>query len=92
MRIGLFLYLAVMSAMVLQADEALYTSTNAVARIDTSGSPYAVVSADKGATVTYRKGESVSVILPDGSISKIVEEQAGSGVAAWMPEAGGVYY
>ena len=91
MRTGLFLYLAVMSAMVLQADEALYTSTNAVARIDTSGSPYAVVSADKGATVTYRKGESVSVILPDGSISKLVEEQAGSGVVAWMPEAGGVY-
>ena len=91
MRTGLFLYLAVMSATVSQADDALYTSTNAVARIDTSGSPYAVVSADEGATVTYRRGESVSVIMPDGSISRLVDEQAASGVAAWMPEAGGVY-
>ena len=91
MRTGLFLYLAVMSATVSQADDALYTSTNAVARIDTSGSPYAVVSADEGATVTYRRGESVSVIMPDGSISRLVDEQAASGVAAWLPEAGGVY-
>lgn len=86
-----FLWLVAGISLVLNADEPLNTSTNVVAAIDTSGSPYAVLSANEGAAVTYRKGETVSVISPEGSVSPLVENPSGSGVAAWIPDAGGIY-
>lgn len=82
---------AVLSAVALQAGEPLYTSTNVTAVLDTSGSPYAVLSADDGATVTYRSGEAVSVVSADGTATPLLEAQDGRGTATWLPDAGGVY-
>lgn len=92
MKTRLFLWLAVtVAALTAQADDPLHTSTNAVAVLDTSGSPYAVFSASDGAMLTYRSGESVSVISPDGSTSLLVDAPDESGLVTWIPQAGGVY-
>ena len=93
MKTKLFLWVVICGGtfMTLADSSPLAISTNVLAFIDTSGSPYAVTSAVAGVSVTYRTGETVSAIAPDGTTQLLADAPSVSGRVKWMPVAGGVW-
>lgn len=93
MRTGCQLLLvACLAAFSAVADDILLNeSSDCVFSVDTTGSPYIVKSANEVEVLTYRAGESVAVIAPDGSSSSIVAAGASCGSANWSASGGGVW-
>ena len=92
MRTGCQLLVVACIAFSAVADDILLNeSPDCVFSADTTGSPYIVKSANEVAVLTYRAGESVAVIAPDGSSSSIVAAGASGGSANWSASGGGVW-
>ena len=76
------------------ADEALAHSVAVMAVLDTSGSPHTVKTAGEMEDLrqlTYRTGESVTMISPDGTETPLMENAAVSGSVSWKPSFGGLW-
>lgn len=93
MRTGcqLFLVACVAAFSAVADDTLLDESSDCVFSADTTGSPYIVKSANEVEVLTYRAGESVTAIAPDGSSSGIVAAGASGGSANWSATGGGVW-
>lgn len=68
------------------ADSAQYTLA-----IDTMGTAYAVTSVAAPVSLTYRAGDTVTVISPSGEESTLVNAAGSAGAYDWTALAGGVY-
>ena len=81
MRTGcqLFLVACVAAFSAVADDTLLDESSECVFSADTTGSPYIVKSANEVEVLTYRAGESVTAIAPDGSSLGIVAAGASGG-------------
>ena len=93
MRTGcqLFLVACVAAFSAVADDTLLDESSECVFSADTTGSPYVVKSANEVEVLTYRAGESVTAIAPDGSSLGIVAAGASGGSANWTASGGGVW-
>ena len=90
-------FVAASMAFPLLADEDLATSAVfGGIRMNTSGLP-TVISSQSDMTalaawpVTYREGDTVTATAPDGTTRTLADNAAASGVAAFAPDAGGLW-
>jgi len=70
------------------------TSSPVSFRIDTTGPAYSVVSLEEAAScpVTWRKGETVTVVAPNGTETTLVSDAASAGYANFSLSGGGLWH
>jgi len=76
-----------------RADDLVANSTNVSFRLDTTGPAYSVGSAEEAAScpVTWRKGETVKVVAPDGTETTYATDAERDGVADVALGSGGLW-
>lgn len=77
------------------ADDINVTSVSFAFRLDTTGPTYAVGSASEASSlspVTWRKGETVTVVSPAGGETTLVEDAASAGSANVSLDCGGLWH
>jgi len=82
-------------ALACNADEILATSAGVAFRLDTTGPAYSVSSQDAVASMcstTWRKGETVTVTAPNGTVTTFVTDAGSAGAQLFVPNAGGLWH
>ena len=82
-------------ALACNADSILATSADVAFRLDTTGPAYSVSSQDAVASMcsmTWRKGETVTVTAPNGTVTTLVTDAGSAGAQLFAPNAGGLWH
>lgn len=82
-------------ALACDADSVLATSADIAFRLDTTGPAYSVSSQDAVASMcsmTWRKGETVTVTAPNGTVTTLVTDAGSAGAQLFAPTAGGIWH
>lgn len=82
-------------ALACNADGVLATSADVAFKLDTTGPAYSVASLGAVTSMlptTWRKGETVTVTAPNGTVTTLVTNAGSAGVQSFAPNAGGIWH
>jgi len=82
-------------ALACNADSILATSADVAFKLDTTGPAYSVASLGAVTSMlptTWRKGETVTVTAPNGTVTTLVTDAGSAGAQSFAPTAGGLWH